>query len=40
MIFPACILRRETNITRYKDIKARVIKRMNLWEKGHISELV
>jgi hypothetical protein len=40
MIFLACILCHETDITRCKDINARVTKWMNLWEQGHVLELV
>ena len=40
LIFPTVILRRETGVVKAKAIRKRILRRMVLWEKGMIAELV
>ena len=39
MIFPACILRRETGIVKAKAIRRRIERRLQMWREGKIAEL-
>ena len=39
MMFPACILRREANIVKAKEIRRRIKRRMELWQDGKVAEL-
>ena len=39
MIFPACILRRESGIVKAKVIRRQIMRRLDLWEEGKIGEL-
>jgi hypothetical protein len=40
MIFPVCILRREPGIVKAAAIRRRIMRRLELWDGGHIAELV
>ena len=40
LIFPVCIMRKAEGVRRATAIRRRIIRRLDLWEKGHIAELV
>ena len=40
MIFPACILRRETGVTKAKAIQKLITRRLDQWSRGKYPEMV
>ena len=39
MLFPAVILRKDSTVTKSKDIKRRIQRRLDRWSEGFIAEL-